>query len=61
VLATTTPDAVFDKVKLLSSEKICTLQHIDESSDGWRKKYCEQGASLANFCNLTRKELCCMM
>ena len=52
VLATTL-DSVFDKVKPPSSEKMCTLLHIDASSDGWSKKYCEQGASLANFCHLT--------
>lgn len=53
VLATARLDVVFAKVHLLSSQKLSALLHIDASPDGWRKKYREQGVSLANFCHMT--------
>lgn len=52
-LATTVLDSVFNDVKLGTTEKLAALTYIDASSDGWRKKTCEQGAALMNFCALT--------
>jgi Protein of unknown function (DUF 659) len=53
VLSTTILDKVFADVQLGTADKLGALSYVDASSDGWRKKYCEQGAGLMNFLALT--------
>jgi hypothetical protein len=52
-LATTVLDSIFKEVQLGTVEKLAATKFIDASSDGWRKKHCEQGSALMNFCALT--------
>lgn len=52
VLSTTLLDDIFADVELGTAEALASLVYIDGSSDGWRKKACEQGAGLMNFCAL---------
>jgi hypothetical protein len=53
VLSTTILDKIFADVQLGTADKLTALSYVDASSDGWRKKYCEQGAGLMNFVALT--------
>jgi hypothetical protein len=53
VLSTTVLEHAFQDVDTASSEVLSKLRCIDAASDGWRKRYCEQGGSLVNFCALT--------
>lgn len=53
VLSTTTLNAAFEDIRTATAEELSKLKYIDAASDGWRKKYCEQGAALTNFCALT--------
>jgi hypothetical protein len=46
-------DAAFKDVHTATEDQLRQLKYIDAASDGWRKKYCEQGAGLVNFCALT--------
>lgn len=52
VLATTLLDSIFDAVELGTVDSLAKLRYIDAASDGWRKKHCEMGAGLMNFCAL---------
>lgn len=51
-LATTVLDRLCEGEQLGTSAKLAAFDFIDAASDGWRKKYCEQGAGLSNFCAL---------
>lgn len=53
VLSTTLLDSIFKEVQVASAQSLDSLPYIDASSDGWRKKHCESGAGLMNFCALT--------
>jgi hypothetical protein len=53
VLSTTILDNIFEGVQDASAQSLAHLSFIDASSDGWRKKQCESGASIMNFCALT--------
>ena len=53
VLSSTLLDSIFEEVELGTATSLASLQFIDGSSDGWRKKACDQGAGLMNFCALT--------
>jgi hypothetical protein len=53
VLSTTILDSIFEEVQESSAQSLAHLTFIDASSDGWRKKHCESGAALMNFCALT--------
>lgn len=53
VLSTTVLDAAFKDIQTATDDQLSKLKYIDAASDGWRKKYCEQGAGLVNFCALT--------
>jgi Protein of unknown function (DUF 659) len=52
VLSTTLLDSIFKDVQLGTASTLAELSFIDGASDGWRKKHCEQGAGLMNFCAL---------
>lgn len=52
-LSTTVLDNAFKDIKTADADLLAKLRYFDASSDGWRKKYCEQGVSLTNFCALT--------
>jgi hypothetical protein len=45
ILATTVLGSIFK----LGAEKLAAAKFIDASSDGWRKRHCEQGSVLMNF------------
>jgi hypothetical protein len=53
VVSTSLLDSVAAEVQLASAESLAAETFIDGSCDGWRKKYCEQGASMTNTCALT--------
>ena len=42
-------DSIFEEVQLGTVASMANMPYIDASSDGWRKKHCEQGAGLMNF------------
>jgi hypothetical protein len=42
-------DKVFEESQCFTKESIGNMDHSCGASDGWRKKYCEGGASLMNF------------
>jgi hypothetical protein len=52
VLSTTGLNAPFKDVHTATEDLLRQLKYIDAASDGWRKKYCERGAGLVNFCAL---------
>jgi hypothetical protein len=42
-------DRVFEESQCFTKESIGNMDYPCSASDGWRKKYCEGGASLVNF------------
>lgn len=42
-------DRIFQEESLTSASMLAECQYICASSDGWRKRFCEAGASLMNF------------
>jgi hypothetical protein len=49
VVSTTLLDELFDSTKLFSKSSIAEMDFPCGASDGWQKKYCEQGNPLMNF------------
>lgn len=52
VTSTTVLDQLFDDVEVANAAKLEQVDLFDATSDGWRKKYCEKGDAMQNFCVL---------
>jgi hypothetical protein len=48
-VAGTLLDRIFEETVLFSEDRVSSMDHPAGASDGWRKKFCEQGAGLMNF------------
>jgi hypothetical protein len=49
VVSTTLLDELFDSTQTFSKKSIADIDYPCGASDGWQKKYCEQGNPLMNF------------
>jgi hypothetical protein len=49
VVSTTLLDKLSDSTKTFSKSSIVEMDFLCGASDGWQKKYCEQGNLLMNF------------
>jgi hypothetical protein len=48
-IATTLLDELFNEIQTFSRDSIADMDYPCGASDGWQKKYCEQGNPLMNF------------